>query len=1097
MMTIRGLITCCCAIAAGMLVALAAQEPDGDAPQSPRPVIIVSQDHSWPPFAMRDDNGDPQGLLIDLWRELAQIMGREVVFELVDWPETITQVADGRAHVHGGLFFNQERDQILDYAGPIVSLSTYAFTRSDMLPQPLGQINRDEQVGVVAGSMELRFLLDTYPQVSYREYEHNAAMVEAALDGDIRFFVADYPVGMYLLDRLGGPGRFHAYEHLYTNDIRAAVRAGDTETLAMVEAAMQQLSPEDIRRLAQRWVRSQTVEVLPIRLLVTIALPSLAVIVGVYLTTLQVQRRRLLKKVSQQTEELRSREERLQQLFAASPDALMVASDGHFIDCNQAALNLLGLSDRAHIIDKTPADISPPQQADGSDSPAASRALFAQVLRDGVARAEWLHRHSDGTDLWTDVHLARVALSGKQAVLATVRDITERKWLQGQVEAQARQLRTVIDLVPNYIFAKDERGRYLVANRAMASAYGLAPEEMEQRYDQQLEDDPALTASYRQADRQIFEEGKSVVISDERIPRTDGSMGWFQTIKVPYQHPGITGMAILAVATDITARKVAEEELQQAHQAALSHARLAEDLARQAEAATKAKSTFLATMSHELRTPLNGIIGMTGLLLGSDLDGRQRHQAEMVRSSGVNLLRLINDLLDFSQIEAGKMALRSRDFSLSLLLGQVQALVEHRVMSKGLTLTVHCDETIPDRLHGDRDRLQQVLLNLVGNAVKFSQEGQVEVELQRHNAESAGSSDVVHLLGKVRDNGPGIAPEDQQLLFREFSQIAPESGDHQGGTGLGLVISRQLVELMQGQIWVESALGQGATFYFTVRLAAAKTAQASRHATGEAIDDPQMFADKRVLVAEDHPVNAEVATGMLRAWGAQADHVRNGTEALQVLSQQEYDAVLMDVHMPEMDGITACRSIRAGHSCVRNKDVLIIAMTARLGEGDRESCIACGMQDYVSKPLMPDELQAKLRHWFARSQSSELPSEVDRRRSYPDTIWDHADLSTRMLGNEAAVRRIMHGYAQQWPQQLSKVQQALAAGEYTQAHDLLHRMHGTALTVSAFRLAGLLAQAETAAAERRPQALDELLVAISAAGEDLRKAFATHSSHSA
>lgn len=1055
------------------------------------PPLVVSQDHSWPPFAMRDEMGEPQGLLIDLWRELGQIMGREVEFRLVDWPDTIHQVADGRAAVHGGLFYNEERAQVLDYAGPIIPLSTYAFTRSDRLSPPLGQLPASQQVGVVAGSMELRYLKDTHPTVSFQSFENNAAMVTAALSGEVSIFIADYPVGMYLLDRLGGPGHFHAYEHLYTNDIRAAVRAGDRETLMAVQAAMQQISDEDVRRMAQRWVRSETVEVLPTRLLVVMAAVVVFVVGAGYLVILQAQRSRLRRQVAQQTQELRKREERLQQLFTASPDALMVVIDGRLSDCNQAAMDLFAAQGRPQIIGKTPAELSPPLQPNGQTSQYMSSALLAQAEGQGVARTEWLHRRYDGSDVWVDVHLAPVNLSGQRAILATVRDITERKQLQDQIEAQAQQLRTIIDLVPNYIFAKDEHGRYLVVNQAIAQVYASNPQELEGQYDYQVVDDAELIARYREADRQVLQEVKPLVIRDERVRRADGSLGWFQTIKVPYRHPGAPGVAILAVATDITARKVAEEELRQAHEVALGHARLAEDLARQAHAATRAKSVFLATMSHELRTPLNGIIGMTGLLLGSDLSQGQRNQAEMVRSSGVNLLRLINDILDFSKIEAGKMVLQSRDFSLQDILAHVRALMQHRLISKDLTLVTHCADDLPDRLRGDAGRLQQILLNLVSNAVKFSRQGLIEVDLQR--IATADTAEVM-LRCMVRDHGPGIALEDQAVLFREFSQITSVEGDEQGGTGLGLVISRQLVELMQGEIWVDSSPGAGAAFYFTARLRHADEEEPNAANDWQVSDEPLLSGcdQARVLVVEDHPINQEVTVGMLEQWGLQVDVVGSGPRALQALRDQEYHLVLMDLHLPELDGISTSRMIRSGQAGVRDSEIPLIAMTARIGEGDRESCIASGMNDYVSKPLMPAEVQRTISHWLQRRAERFVVPVTPVPQAYPDTVWDHRDMCMRMLGNESAMVRVMRNFCEQWFDQYAALEALDGNGDWKRLHEMAHRMHGTALTVSAFRLARFLAEAEEAAKTQDAAAMRRLLPAIAQAGAALQRAFADY-----
>lgn len=538
----------------------------------------------------------------------------------------------------------------------------------------------------------------------------------------------------------------------------------------------------------------------------------------------------------------------------------------------------------------------------------------------------------------------RVVNGGHGEILALLRDVTARR----QLETERRRLASFPELNPTPIVEIDLEGHAHYANeRARRLLGGTA---------QPNADHPLLLGG-PELGATLIEAGE---LSGHREVNANGTW-YYQLLHV------VDGEnRIRLYSFDITDRKLMERQLLEAKEAA--------------EAGTRARSEFLANMSHELRTPMNAVIGMSELMLTTSLDTEQRDCVETIQSSAMALLTILNDILDFSKIESGKIVLEAAPFDVVECVDGALQMFQRQAEDKGLVLERGSVAGIPQRILGDDCRLRQILVNLIGNALKFTLQGHVRVELDA-GAYEGGLSEL-HFV--VADTGVGIPVERMACLFKSFSQVDASITRQFGGTGLGLAISRRLCELMGGQMWVESEEGAGSRFHFTIRVSVdpkgdppesillpvrdpeRRCSSGSQPHDAETLELPKEIGenkmnDLRILIAEDNMVNQRVAMKMLAHLGFGADVVANGVEALDALGRKSYDIILMDVMMPEMDGLEATRAIRRQWPGAARPR--IIATTANAMKGDREKCLEAGMDDYISKPVRMDDLQKALERW--------------------------------------------------------------------------------------------------------------------------------------
>jgi PAS domain S-box-containing protein len=579
--------------------------------------------------------------------------------------------------------------------------------------------------------------------------------------------------------------------------------------------------------------------------------------------------------------------------------------------------------------------------------------IFQRAVRERTAfRAEARFRSADAEWRWVFSHAEPRFSPGGEFLghVGLSLDITERKQSEQALLATEEKFRQLAENIREVFWMMSPiTNETLYVSPAYEQVWGRTCDSLYQdpmSFTEAIHPDD-LDAAHLWFARQIAGE---LIDSEYRIRTPDGEEKWIRDRAFPIRDQAGKLTRVVGIAEEITERKRYEEELIQAREGA--------------EAANEAKSRFLANMSHEIRTPMNGVLGMVQLLLETDLTPEQRRYATVAHGSGRTLLALIDDILDLSKIEARKIVLENLSFNLRDTVDDVVQLLHAGAAAKGLFFHSCWSPEIPALVRGDAHRLRQVLTNLSSNAIKFTQHGGVTL-----NAVLDGQAQgAVTVRFTIVDTGIGIAPDQIAMLFRPFTQADASTTRRYGGTGLGLAICKQLVEMMGGSAGVDSKEGQGSSFWFTITLelepAPANAGQKPSQSGDAGIGARWVTAPKarapRILLAEDNPVNREVALALLRKLGYKPNAVTNGAEAVEAVRNEEYDLVLMDCEMPVMDGFDATRRIRGSI----HPGMPIIALTANAMQVDRDRCLREGMNDYLSKPVDLRQLAEALDKWL-------------------------------------------------------------------------------------------------------------------------------------
>ncbi|MBF0495960.1 MAG: PAS domain S-box protein [Deltaproteobacteria bacterium] len=771
----------------------------------------------------------------------------------------------------------------------------------------------------------------------------------------------------------------------------------------------------------------------------------------------------LQRKMSE--EALIESERKFRSIFDNSFDAIMLTvPDGHILAANQSACRLVGRTEeeiclvgREGLVDVTDPNLMP---------------ALDRRAKNGKVYAELTMLRQDGSkftgEITSNVFHDR---DGKDKSIIIIRDITQRKMMETALKESEEKFAKTFKYAPLLMTISNiQDGRYIDVNEKFSEVTGFTRDEAIGKTSVEL-------GWMSKGDRIKFVD---ILNRAGRIESMELSLTSKDKKSVVCLYAEeiiiISGLkCLLSIAQDITQRKQLETDLLRAKEAA--------------QYANQAKSEFLANMSHEIRTPMNSVMGFADLLIKSQLDSKQLEFASAIKQASGNLMFILNDILDLSKIEAGKLELEPITFNLDDLCDQVIDTFEVIADKTGIRLSLEISPELHVNLHGDPNRLRQILHNLVGNAVKFTSSGSVELVVTPYGTNlSFGETHTVVLIFAVKDTGIGVPVEQRERIFDPFTQVDASTRRRYGGTGLGLNICKKLVELMGGEIWIKSTVGVGSTFYFTACFESVHDSESP--SIGKGKEQPISLRPLRILLAEDDALNQRFATEVLINQGHSVEIAMNGKEVINKLRVKPFDLILMDISMPDMDGTEVTKVIRGSTLNIFDSKIPIIAQTAHALKGDKERFLEAGMDGYITKPIDIDELSAVIRqvvpHFVLKDGAGEDEDRPSEATDETLPVFDNKALKTRFSGKEDLLGKLFEMFVEDIPNKISDLDSSMDHGGFKALFRLAHTLKGSAATLAATALNRCAANLEKCALEEDLEAVKLHFPKLKAEMERLR-----------
>ncbi len=891
--------------------------------------ITFAGDPAWLPFEAFTAEGEYIGIVSDFLKEIETSV--PIIFKPIkvgSWNETIELAKNGSVDVISGV------------AGDKTSLENYRATRPYIrspivivMEQKQGFVSdlpelAEKKVAIVKNYGYVWKLFENYPEQRFIEVNSVKDALEGVSIGRFDAAVLSLPVASYQIKqnnyqnlKIVGKTKVEMFPVLF-------VRDDLDELYDILNSAVSGVISKRAETILERWTNVEFASHVDYSLILKIVVTALIIFLAFAYWNIQLNKE--IKRRQKVENSLKIEKDNFQNLFEKASDAHLIVVKKKIIACNRSAVHLFGVDEKSTLISTGLQQWSPEYQKGRVLSSQRLNDFYQQAINGETVRFDWEVHDLNGRQFWTDVVLTKIQYQGHVAIYVAFRDKTKQKQLEQELKQNQKQLQSIIDSIPLTVVISDSTGKILSANKHATEELELVTGGMETlRIDEFYADmqERSNVSRMLETDGLVNHEIVTFQLKDETHPML------ISIIPIPYEDIE----AYLTIAVDMSERIEMENELNRAKQ--------------QAELANQAKSEFLANMSHEIRTPMNAIIGFTELLNEQLKEPRLKSFVKTIQSAGNTLLMLINDILDLSKIEAGKLSIQNNATNLFELFDDVSEIFTMNIRNKGLELYVDIDPKLPPSILIDSVRLRQILFNLLGNAVKFTHKGHIRLSVKATHIDNHESK--MDLLISVADTGIGIAKEQQQKIFNVFEQSSAQDVQKYGGTGLGLTITKRLVEMLGGRISIESEVGQGSTFIVELK-SIDIAALSSSTGKQKSIDKEQeriIFDPAVVLVVDDVESNRELIRSIFSGTNIQVVLAENGRQAIEVNESENPDLILMDIQMPVMNGYEATKAIKQ-----RFPQRPVVALTASVLRNEFEALDKGRFDAYLRKPVMKKDL---------------------------------------------------------------------------------------------------------------------------------------------